>query len=154
VNTPADLEVAVRRTKDDGAQALYIWPSGLTFGIGKQIADLVLTHRLPSIHPFRENAVAGGLLSYAPSLTEIAQRGAVYVDKILKGVKPADLAVEQPTKFHLVINLKTAKALGLTIPPSLLLRADQVISEAALVSPPVRARPAADPLHHLDHLGP
>jgi putative ABC transport system substrate-binding protein len=127
VKTPADLEPAVRRMKDDGAQALYVWPSGLTFGIGKQIADLALTHRLPSIHPFRENAIAGGLLSYAPSLTEIAQRGAVYVDKILKGAKPADLPVEQPTKFELVINLKTAKALGLTIPPSLLLRADQVI---------------------------
>jgi putative tryptophan/tyrosine transport system substrate-binding protein len=127
VKSPADLEPAVHRMKDEGIQAMYIWPSGLTFGIGKQIADLALTHRLPSVHPFRENAMAGGLLSYAPSLTEIAQRGAVYVDKILKGAKLADLPVEQPTKFELVINLKTAKALGFTIPPSLLLRADQVI---------------------------
>ncbi len=71
--------------------------------------------------------MAGGMLSYAPSLTEIAERGVVYVDKILKGAKPADLPVEQPTKFEMVINMKTVKALGLTIPPSLLLRADQVI---------------------------
>jgi len=71
--------------------------------------------------------MAGGMLSHAPSLIEIAERGAVYVDKILKGAKPADLSVEQPTKFEMVINMKTVKALGLTIPPSLLLRADQVI---------------------------
>jgi len=127
VVTPAELVVAVRKAKDQGAQALYIWPSGLTFSFGKQLAELALAHRLPSIHPFRESAMAGGMLSYAPSLTEIAERGALYVDRILKGAKPSDLPVEQPTKFELVINLKTAKALGLTIPPSLLLRADQVI---------------------------
>jgi len=127
VVTPGELAVAIRKAKDQGAQALYIWPSGLTFSFGKQLAELALTHRLPSIHPFRESAMAGGMLSYAPSLTEIAERGAVYVDKILKGAKPADLPVEQPTKFEMVINMKTVKALGLSIPPSLLLRADQVI---------------------------
>ena len=127
VATPAELDVAVRKAKDQGAQGLYIWPSGLTLSSGKQLSALALANRLPSIHPFRESAVAGGLLSYAPSLTDIAGRGAVYVDKILRGARPADLPVEQPTKFELVINLKTAKALGLTIPQTLLLRADQVI---------------------------
>ena len=127
VETPAGLEDAIRKAKDQGAQALYIWPSGLTFSLGRQLSDLALANRLPSIHPFRESAEAGGLLSYAPSLTDIGRRGAVYVDKILRGAKPANLPVEQPTKFELVINLKTAKALGLTIPPSLLQRADQVI---------------------------
>jgi putative ABC transport system substrate-binding protein len=127
VATPAELEVAVRRAKEQRAQALYIWPSGLTFSFGKQLAELALSNRLPSIHPFRDSVVAGGLLSYAPSLTDIAERGAVYVDKILKGAKPADLPVEQPMKYELVINLKTAKALGLTIPQSLLIRADEII---------------------------
>ncbi len=83
--------------------------------------------RLPAIYGFSEFARAGGLLAYGPSVPDQARRAAVYVDKILKGAKPADLPVEQPTKFELVVNLKTAKALGLTIPPSLLLRADQII---------------------------
>jgi putative ABC transport system substrate-binding protein len=127
VATPAELEGAVRNAKDRGAQALHILPSGLAYSSRKELADLALSHRLASIHPFREGALAGGLLSYAPSLVGIAERGAVYVDKILKGAKPGDLPVEQPTKFELVINLKTAKALGLTIPQSLLARADQVV---------------------------
>ena len=127
VQAPADLEAAVRRAKAQGAQALYVWPSNLARLAGRQLSDLALAHRLPSIHGFRESVVAGGLLSYAPSLTDIARHGAVYVDKILRGAMPNDLPVEQPTKFELVINLKTAKALGLRISPSLLLRADQVI---------------------------
>ena len=86
-----------------------------------------LTHRLPGIFELAEYAKAGCLLAYAPSLADIYKHAAIYVDKILKGAKPGDLPVEQPTKFEFVINLKTAKALGLTIPPSLLLRADQVI---------------------------
>jgi putative ABC transport system substrate-binding protein len=125
--TPAELEAAVRKAKDRGAQALYVWPSGLTFTFGKQLAELALANRLPSFHSFGEGAAAGGLLSYAPSLTDIARRGAVYVDKILRGARPGDLPVEQPARFELVINMKTAKALGLTIPPALLLRADQII---------------------------
>jgi len=127
VATPAELDTAVRHAKDQGAQALQIMPSGLAYSFRKQLADLALLYRLPSMNSFREAAVAGGLLCYAPSLSGIATRGAYYVDKILKGAKPADLPVEQPTKFEFVINLKTAKALGLTIPPSVLARADQVI---------------------------
>ena len=127
VATPAELDGAVRHAKDQGAQALLIMGSGLTYSFRKQLADLALSHRLPSMSAFREAAVAGGLLSYAPSLVGIAERGAVYVDKILKGAKPADLPIEQPTEFELVINLKTAKALGLTIPSSLLACPDQVI---------------------------
>jgi putative tryptophan/tyrosine transport system substrate-binding protein len=83
--------------------------------------------RLPSIHALRDNAEAGGLMSYGPKASDLFRRAATYVDKILKGTKPKDLPVEQPTTFEMVINLKTAKALGVTIPPSLLLRADQVI---------------------------
>jgi len=93
----------------------------------KRIADLALKHRLPTVVGGREYAEAGGLFSYAVSYPELFRRAALYVDKILKGAKPADLPVEQPRTFELVVNLKTAKALGLTIPPSLLLRADQVI---------------------------
>jgi putative tryptophan/tyrosine transport system substrate-binding protein len=91
------------------------------------LADLALGNRLPAIYGFRGWVEAGGLISYGPNFAQVYRRAAAFVDKILKGAKPADLAVEQPTKFELAINLKTAKTLGLTIPPSLLLRADQVI---------------------------
>jgi putative ABC transport system substrate-binding protein len=124
---PSELEVVIRNAKNQGVQALHILPSGLAYVFRQQLADLALFHRLASIHPFREGVEAGGLLSYAPSLSGIAERGASYVDKILKSTKPGDLPVEQPTKFELVLNLKTAKALGLTMPQSVLLRADQVI---------------------------
>ena len=92
-----------------------------------QIVGFAQRSRLPSIHGAKQYVDARGLMSYGPSTTDLFRRAATYVDKILKGAKPADLPVEQPTKFELVINLKTAKALGLTIPPSLLQRADHVI---------------------------
>ena len=126
VRTPADLDTAVRKAKKEGAQALSIWAVSNDVW-GRQHSELAIALRLPSIHWVRESAIAGGLLSYSSSLTDIAARGALYVDRILKGAKPAELPAEQPTKFELVVNLKTATALGLRIPPSLLLRADMVI---------------------------
>jgi putative ABC transport system substrate-binding protein len=92
-----------------------------------RIARLALEHRLPMMSQFSRLVEAGGLMSYGPELADLFARAASYVDKILRGTKPGDLPIEQPTKFELVINLKTAKALGLTIPPSVLARADQVI---------------------------
>jgi putative ABC transport system substrate-binding protein len=101
--------------------------SALTVAHRERLAELALKHRLPSITSTRENVEAGGLMSYAPDLLDLTRRAAAYIDKILKGAKPADLPVEQASKYELVINLKTAKALGLTIPQTLLLRADHVI---------------------------
>ena len=92
-----------------------------------RLADLAATSHLPSVSTGRDYVEAGGLLCYGPSVLDLWRRAATYVDKILKGAKPADLPVEQPTKFELAINLKTAEALGLTIPPTLLLQADEVI---------------------------
>jgi putative ABC transport system substrate-binding protein len=93
----------------------------------KRVANLALKHRLPTMYWAASHVESGGLMSYGPRIPEMYRRGASYVDRILKGAKPADLPVEQPTKFELVINLTTAKALGIAIPPSLLQRADQVI---------------------------
>jgi ABC-type uncharacterized transport system substrate-binding protein len=92
-----------------------------------QILELAAKQKLPTMHPQRQWVEDGGLISYGPNFPDLSRRAATYVDKILKGAKPADLPVEQPTKFELVVNLKTAKALGLTIPQSVLVRADQVI---------------------------
>jgi ABC-type uncharacterized transport system substrate-binding protein len=91
------------------------------------LAELALKHRLPSIFGAKENVQAGGLMSYAPYQIELARQATTYIDKIIKGAKPSELPVEQPTKFELVINLKTAKTLGLEVPPTLLARADEVI---------------------------
>jgi ABC-type uncharacterized transport system substrate-binding protein len=96
-------------------------------GERKRLVDLAARNRLPAVYPWREGADAGGLMSYGPNGADMFRRAATYVDKILRGAKPGNLPVEQPSKYELVINLKTAKALGLTIPASLLQRADQVI---------------------------
>ena len=102
-------------------------PSYRAINFQGKLSQLALKHRLPTSFAFREYVDAGGLVSYVVNFTDMARRAAIYVDRILKGAKPADMPVEQATKFELAINLKTAKALGLTIPPSLLLQADQII---------------------------
>ncbi len=127
VRAPNDLEGAFDAMTKSRAGALLVLPHPFAFVHAGRIADLAARGRLPAVYPFRESVEAGGLMAYAANAPDMFRRAATYVDKILKGAKPADLPVEQPTRFELVINLKTAKALGLTIPPSLLLRADEVI---------------------------
>ena len=127
VRTPEDLERALTAIVKERPGALIPLDDPLIFQQRRRIADFALRHRLPTTSFQRFFTEAGTLLSYGPSFPDLYRRAATYVDRILKGAKPADLAVEQPTKFELVINLKTAKALGLKIPPSLLHRADQVI---------------------------
>ena len=122
-----DLDEALRSGPSSGSNAIVMLSSPITSANSKRIAEFTTRNRLPAISPFAAFARSGGLLSYGPNLVDFYRRGAIYVDKILRGAKPADLPIEQPTKFELVINLKTAKALGLTIPQSLLLRADEVI---------------------------
>jgi ABC-type uncharacterized transport system substrate-binding protein len=109
------------------AGALSVLPSSMFNSERKRLVDLAAKNRLPAVYPQRAYVDAGGLMAYGPNLADLYRRAATYVDKILKGAKPADLPVEQATKFELVINLKTAKALGLTIPQTILLQADQVI---------------------------
>jgi putative tryptophan/tyrosine transport system substrate-binding protein len=127
VRSADDLARAFAVLEKERPDALTMFFDGLTTGYRGLVGDFARKHKLPTVFGAREFAEAGGLMSYAPDIAEAFHRAATYVDKILKGAKPADLPVEQPTKFELVINLKTAKALGLTIPSSLLLRADQVI---------------------------
>ena len=109
------------------ADALVVLPSPMLFSERRRIVDLATRHRLPLIAMAREFVELGGLMAYGASLRDLFRRAGVYVDKILKGTRPADLPVEQPTKFELVINLKTAKALGIEMPDKLLVAADQVI---------------------------
>jgi putative ABC transport system substrate-binding protein len=127
VNRADDFSRAFAALTTGRAEALTVAAFSLAFRNRNQIASLAQQNRLPSIFGLREFADAGGLMAYGPNDADGWRRAATYVDKIRKGAKPGDLPVEQATKFELVINLKTAKALGLTIPPSLLLRADQVI---------------------------
>jgi putative ABC transport system substrate-binding protein len=125
--TGIDFERAFTTAKKAGAGAVMLVESPRTVVNRTLIADLGLKHRLPVMSQFSRLVEAGGLVSYGPDLTDLFGRAAAYIDKILRGAKPADLPIEQPTKFELVINLKTAKALGLTMPQSILERADQVI---------------------------
>jgi putative ABC transport system substrate-binding protein len=125
--TGAELEGVFSSMVREHAQAVLVLSSAFVLAERQQLTELAMRHRLPTMFGQREPVDAGGLMSYAPSFADLYRRGAIYVDKILKGAKPADLPVEQPTTFELLINLKTAKALGLTIPQSLLLRADQII---------------------------
>jgi putative ABC transport system substrate-binding protein len=125
--TGADLESAFSAMARAHAQAVLVLGYGPYVAARQQIAELAIRHRLPTFFTWRDHVEAGGLMSYAPDHSDLVRRGAIYVDKILRGAKPADLPVEQATKFELVINLKTAKVLGITIPPSVLLRADHVI---------------------------
>ncbi|HEV2056810.1 MAG TPA: ABC transporter substrate-binding protein [Methylomirabilota bacterium] len=127
VRGPNEFDGAFAAMATERAGALLVLSDGMFNLHRTRLADLAARSRLPAAYGVREFVDAGGLMSYGPSLRDLYRRSAAYVDKILKGAKPADLPVEQPTKFELVINLKTAKALGLTIPPSLLQRADELI---------------------------
>jgi len=128
VERPDDFVTAFAEVQKHRAEALVVSSSGLFYAHRTRLVEFAAKHQLPTIYHQSEFVVdSGGLMSYGPDFRDLFRRSATYVDKILKGAKPADLPVEQPTKFELVINLKTAKALGLTIPPALLLRADQVI---------------------------
>jgi len=122
-----DFEGAFARAKRDGAQALITTPNPLINTQQRQVLDFAAKNRLPAMYQTSEWVEAGGLMSYAPNFTDLWRRAADFVDKILKGAKPADLPVEQPTKFEFLVNLKTAKQIGLTIPPNVLARADRVI---------------------------
>ena len=127
VRGPDDLQNAFEIAARERAGALFVIEDLVVSSLRTRILDLARKSRLPTASHYRDFAEAGGLLSYGPSLPDLFRRAATYVDKILKGAKPADLPVEQPTKFELIINLKTAKVLGLTISQSLLVRADHVI---------------------------
>jgi putative tryptophan/tyrosine transport system substrate-binding protein len=127
VREASEFDAAFATIARDGADGLVVWPSPLTLRYRARIVELAATHHLPAMYGFGEFARAGGLMAYGPSVREMFHRASIYVDRILKGAKPADLPVEQPTKFELVINLKTAKALGLAIPQAVLARADEVV---------------------------
>ncbi len=127
VRGPDDFDQAFAAMARERANGLLAFGGPLLFAHRRRIADLAAKHRLPATYVVREFADSGGLFSFGANQADLYRRAATYVDKILKGAKPADLPVEQPTKFELVINLKTAKALGLTIPQSVLIRADEII---------------------------
>ena len=127
VDTPDELEAAFAAIAKGRADALFVDGTAVNYVHTRRINEFAARLRLPAVYTYREGPEAGGLMSYGSNLADLFRRAATFVDKILKGAKPGELPIEQPTKFELVINLKTAKALGLTIPQPLLLRADEVI---------------------------
>ena len=127
IQAPNEFDGAFMAAKKGGAEAINVLASPILFAYRKELVDLSAKHRLPGMYENKEFVESGGLLSYGANLDDLYRRAAVYVDKILKGTKPADLPVEQPTKFEFIINLKAAKQIGLTIPPNVLARADRVI---------------------------
>jgi len=127
VSGPDDFDPALARAKREGAAGIIVIADAVTGAHRQRLVDLAAKHRLPGIYWERSYVEAGGLMTYSANATELRRRAAHYVDRLLKGAKPRDLPVEQPAKFELVINLKTARALGLTIPPSVLARVDEVI---------------------------
>jgi ABC-type uncharacterized transport system substrate-binding protein len=127
VLSPKDIETTFSAATKWRADAVLMISGPLFASQRKQTTDLAAKNRLPAIYPFPEFVEAGGLMSYGANINDLFRRTATYVDKILKGAKPADLPVEQPTKFEFIINLKAAKQIGLTIPPNVLARADRVI---------------------------
>ena len=127
VKSADDLRPALEGVARERAGALFVFDDVLMTGYKTQILDWTVRVRLPVISQYAELAEAGGLMAYGPNIPDIYRRAATYVDKILKGAKPADLPVEQPTKLELVLNLKSAKTLGIKIPDSILVRADKVL---------------------------
>ena len=127
ISGPGDIDPTFAAMKKDRVRAFVLWPNATIYPARKQFADAGLREGISGVSIARQFTDVGGLMSYGPSALDLFRRAAVYVDKILKGAKPADLPVEQPTKFELVINLKTAKVLGITVPPSLSARADEMI---------------------------
>jgi putative tryptophan/tyrosine transport system substrate-binding protein len=124
---PKDIETAFRAASKGRADAVLVLRGSVLGSQGRQISEFAVKSRLPAIYGTRQSVEAGGLMSYGVNFTDLERRAATYVDKILKGAKPADLPVEQPKKFDFIINLKAAKLIGLTIPPNVLVRADRVI---------------------------
>jgi putative tryptophan/tyrosine transport system substrate-binding protein len=127
VRDTADIDRALETILKEKAPALLVFPDALTNGHRSKISEFALRHQLPSVFGRKEPVEAGGLMSYGPNLDDLSRRMFAHVDKVLKGIRPADIPVEQPTKFEFVVNLKTAKEIGLTIPPNVLARADKVI---------------------------
>jgi putative ABC transport system substrate-binding protein len=126
-DTPADLESAFAEIAKERADALFVDITPVNYGHTGSITAFAASRRMPAVYAFRAGPEAGGLMSFASNIADVYRRAAGYVAKILRGAKPGDLPIEQPTKFELVINLKTAKALGIRVPKELLLRADEVI---------------------------
>lgn len=127
VRNAGEIDGAFAQMAREKVRAVVVLGDSLIFGQRQRIADLALKHGTASVYPAREHVIAGGLISYGANIADNFRRAAAYVDKILKGAKPGDLPIQQATTLELVINLKTAKSLGITVPQSILLRADQVI---------------------------